>query len=272
MISKRIKKVLALALTGAMVLSFSGCSSEGGKDKAEVNSLEAIKERGKLIMGTSPDYPPFEFKDKNQDVVGSDVEIAKEIAEDLGVELEINEAQFDSLIPVLQSGKTDIIMAGMNETPDRKKEVDFSDIYYTGEAVLVINKKDVDKFKSLDNLKGKTVGAQLGSIPESIARKELKESEVISIGTVSDLVLQLKGNKMNAVIMDDIVAESYVKNNSDLTIINGIVLKGEEAGFAVATQKGQKDLMREINKTLKRLKDEGKLEKFLEEAMELNNK
>ena len=272
MISKRIKKVLALALTGAMVLSFSGCSSEGGKDKAEVNSLEAIKERGKLIMGTSPDYPPFEFKDKNQDVVGSDVEIAKEIAKDLGVELEINEAQFDSLIPVLQSGKTDIIMAGMNETPERKKEVDFSDIYYTGEAVLIINKKDADKLKSLDDLKGKTIGAQLGSIPQKIAIEQLKDSEVLPIGMVSDLMLQLKGSKMDAVIVDDSVGESYVKNNSDLMIIDGLVLKGEDAGFAIATQKGQEDLMKEINKTLKRLKDEGKLEKFLEEAVELNNK
>ena len=275
MISNKIKKLISVALVGTMAIGFVGCSSENIADKnnksEEKSSLQVIKERGKIIMGTNPDYPPFEFKDKDQQVVGSDIEIAKEIAKDLGVKLVIDEAQFDSLIPMLKSGKTDMILAGMNERPDRKKQVDFSDIYYTGEVVLVINKKDSNKIKSLSDLKGKTVGAQLGSIPESIARAKLKDSEVLPLGMVSDLVLQLKGNKMDAVIMDDIVGDAYVKNNTDLTVI-GETLQGDDAGFAVATRKGDTELMNEINKTLKRLKDEGKLQKFLEEAVELNNK
>lgn len=275
MISNKVKKFLSVALVGTMVMGFVGCSNKNDTDKSDntgaKSSLEVIKKRGKIVMGTNPDYPPFEFKDKNQNVVGSDIEIAREIAKDLGVELVIDEAQFDSLIPILKSGKIDMILAGMNETPERKKEVDFSDIYYTGEAVIVINKKDKDKIKTLSDLKGKIVGAQLGSIPETIARDNLKDSEVLPLGMIPDLVVQLKGNKMDAVIMDDIVGHAYVENNNDLILMNE-TLQGEDSGFAVATQKGHEDLMKEINKTLKRLKDEGKLEKFLEEAVELNNK
>lgn len=279
MINKKIKKMLALTLTGAMMIGFTACSpkedNNGGEQKTEPveqTSIEKIKERGKLIMGTNPDYPPFEFKDKDQNVVGSDIEIMKELAKDLGVELEINEAQFDSLIPILMSKKIDLIAAGMNETPKRKKEVDFSDVYYTGEAVLVIKKSDADKYKTIEDLKSKTIGAQLGSVPEGIAKDQLIDSEVLPLGMVSDLILQLKGSKLDAVILDDIVGKAYVENNKDLMIIEDVVLKGEDAGFAIAVQKGDKELLEQVNKTLARLKAENKLEKFLEDAIELQNK
>lgn len=292
MINKKLKKMLALTLTGAMMIGFTACSQNTetgeGEETTPKTSVEIIKQRGKLIMGTNPDYPPFEFKDKNQEVVGSDIEIMKEVAKDLGVELEINEAQFDSLIPILMSKKIDLIAAGMNETPKRKSEVDFSDIYYTGEAVLVIKKSDADKYsldkdveykdqeemieKLIEKLNGKTIGAQLGSVPEGIAKDQLKSSEILPLGMVSDLILQLKGSKLDAVILDDIVAEAYVKNNSDLIIIKDLVLTGDDAGFAIAVPKGDKELLEQVNKTLARLKSEGKLQKFLEDAIELQNK
>ena len=293
MISKKIKKVLAVALAGTMMIGFTACSSNnenenndsGDNTPTEQNSLEEIKSRGKLIMGTNPDYPPFEFKDKNQEIVGSDIEIAKELASDLGVELDIKEAQFSSLVPMVKSRKIDLAIAGMNEDPERKKQVDFSDVYYTGEAVIVIKKSDADKYK-LENseneakvveslqamLDGKTVGAQLGSVPQGIADEKLTTSEVLPLGIVSDLILQLKGSKVDAVILDDIVAKAYVENNDDLMLVEGAVLTPEDSGFAIAVPKGDTELLTEINKTLARLKEEGKLQKFLEEATELNNK
>lgn len=293
MISKKIKKVLALALAGTMMIGFTACSSDNENDKndnedntpTEQNSLEEIKSRGTLIMGTNPDYPPFEFKDKNQEIVGSDIEIAKELASDMGVELEIKEAQFSSLVPMVKTRKIDLAIAGMNEDPERKKQVDFSDVYYTGEAVIVIKKSDADKYKleNIENedkvveslqaiLDGKTVGAQLGSVPQGIADEKLTTSEVLPLGMVPDLILQLKGNKVDAVILDDIVAKAYVESNDDLMMVEGAVLTPEDSGFAIAVPKGDKELLTEINKTLARLKEEGKLQKFLEEAIELNNK
>lgn len=281
MISKKIKKMLAITLTGVMMIGFTACSSDEGEKNdggendntpTEQSSLEEIKSRGTLIMGTNPDYPPFEFKDKDQNIVGSDIEIAKEIASDLGVELDIKEAQFSSLVPMVKSRKIDIAIAGMDETPKRKEEIDFSDIYYTGEASIIINKTDKDKYQTKEDLKGATIGAQLGSVPEGIAKEQLTDAEILPLGMVSDIILQLKGNKINAVVLDDIVAKAYVENNEDLMIIEDLVLKGEDAGFAVALPKGDKELLEEINKTLARLKEENKLEKFLEEAIELSNK
>ena len=276
MISKKIKKMLALTLTGAMMIGFTACSSNtSDKDSGtstEQNSLETIKSKGKLVMGTNPDYPPFEFKNKKQEIVGSDIEIAKEIASDLGVELEIKEAQFDALVPMVKARKVDLSLAGMNETPKRKKEIDFSDIYYTGEASIVINKSDSEKYKTLEDLEGKKVGAQLGSVPADVATEKLTKSEIMPLGMVSDLILQLKGNKIDTVILDDIVAKAYVKNNDDLMVMENVVIKGDDAGFAVAIPKGDTELLEQVNKTLARLKEENKLEKFLEEAVELNNK
>lgn len=280
MISKKIKKLLALSLAGVMLFSFSACSSNDGNEnkegnntsKTEQNLVEEIKSRGELIIGTNPDYPPFEFKDKNQQIVGSDMEIAKEIASDLGVKLTIKEAQFSSLVPMVKTKKIDMAIAGMNETPDRKKEVDFSQVYYSGEAVLVIKKSDADKYKTVEDLEGKTVGAQLGSVPEGIAKAQLTKSEILPLGIVSDLVLQLKGGKLDSIVLDDIVGKTYVEKNDDLMLIEDVVLKGEDAGFAVAVSKGEEELLEEVNKTLTRLKEENKLEKFLEDAIELNNK
>ena len=110
------------------------------------------------------------------------------------------------------------------------------------------------------------------SVPKKIAKHQLKESQTLPLAMVSDLILQLKGEKVDALIMDDIVAEAYVENNDDLMIIEGAVLVSENSGFAVAVPKGDKELLVEINKTLARLESENKLQKFLEEAMELKNK
>lgn len=269
MISKKLKKILSLSIVGAMMIGFTACSSDDKQADVDVeNSLTSIQKRGKLVVGLNPDYPPFEFKDENQKVIGADIEMAKEIAKDIGAELEINEAQFASLIPMLKAGKIDMIVSGMNETEERKEEVSFSDVYYTGESVIVINKKDSDKYKTKEDLKNATIGVQLGSVPEGLAKAELTESEILPLGIVSDLMLQLKGNKLNAVVLDDIVGKAYVKSNEDLMIIEKVVLKSEDAGFAIAVPKGEDELLAEVNKTLVRLKEENKLQEFLENAIE----
>ena len=112
------------------------------------DSLEQIKKSGKLVVGTSADYPPYEFTVKEGDktkYVGIDIEIAKKLAKDLGVKLEIKNMAFDSLLVALETHKIDAIISAMNPTPERKASVDFSDVYYTGKQYMLINKKDVTK-------------------------------------------------------------------------------------------------------------------------------
>lgn len=266
MITKKLKKILSVSLVGAMMVGFTACSTDNGAGGE--NSLESIKQKGNLIIGLNPDYPPFEFKDSNQNIIGADIEMAKEIASDIGVELEMNEAKFDSLIPMLKAGKIDMIVSGMNETDERKKEVDFSDVYYTGESVIVIKKSDSEKYKTIEDLKGTTVGVQLGSVPAELAKENLTDSEILPLGVVSDLVLQLKGSKLDAVVLDDVAGKAYVKNNDSLMLMEDVTMKSDDAGFAIAVPKGETELLAEVNKTLARLKEEGKLEEFLENAID----
>ena len=123
-----IKKIFAATLVGVMALSFVGCGS-----KEEKNDLETIKEKGKVVVGMSADYAPYEFHamiDGKDKVVGFDVNLANEIAKDMGVKLEIKEMEFDPLIGALKAGQIDMIISGMNPDEKRKKQIDFSDIYY----------------------------------------------------------------------------------------------------------------------------------------------
>ena len=133
------KKIISIIITILIAFSLSGCSQ--GKASAEVSKMDKIKEKGKIVIGTSADYPPYEFHksiDGKDTIVGFDIEIAKEIAKDLGVELEIKDMKFDGLLAALQTGNIDFVAAGMNPTEDRKKNVDFSKIYYTAVQCVVI--------------------------------------------------------------------------------------------------------------------------------------
>ena len=135
-------------------------SSSNGESK---DKLTQIKEAGKLVVGMSADYAPYEYHaliDGKDQIVGFDVDIAQAIADDIGVELELKEMNFDSLCESVQLGKIDMTISGMTPKPDRTKAVDFSDIYYKAEQGFLIQASNKDKYKSLSDLEGKKVGAQ----------------------------------------------------------------------------------------------------------------
>ena len=130
-------------------------------------TMKKVQNKGVLTVGLSADYAPYEFHatvDGKDKIVGTDIDIAKKIADDIGVKLKIEEYGFDALIGALKTGKIDMIISGMSPTPERLKEVDFSDNYMTVEQKVVIRKEDKDKFNSVDSFKGLKVGAQKQSI------------------------------------------------------------------------------------------------------------
>lgn len=148
-------KLLSLVLVGMVMVSLSSCGKEV--------SVEGTNKKEKLVLGTSADYAPYEFHkeiDGKDTIVGFDIDIAKAIAEDLGVELEIKDMSFDGLLEALVTGKIDFIIAGMTPTPERAENVDFSNIYYTAVNNILINKENMDKISSLEDLKGKKIGVQ----------------------------------------------------------------------------------------------------------------
>ncbi|MCM8709492.1 ABC transporter substrate-binding protein [Clostridium sp. SYSU_GA19001] len=277
----RYLKLTALALTAVLTMGLAGCGKKQAvntdaaankePEKKVETKVDQIKKAGKIVLGTSPDYPPYEFiksVDGKETIVGFDIEIAKEIAKDLGVELEIKSMDFKGLLGALQAGNIDFVLSGMTPTEERKQSVDFSNIYYTAVQQVVVRAEDKDKIKSVDDLKGKKVGVQKGAIQEEIAANQMPNSEAKALGKISDITLALKTKKVDAAIIEGPVAKSNVNANSDLAI-SDIVLKTEEAGSAVAVKKGNKELVDEINKTLDRLMKNNTIDKLVADANSL---
>ncbi len=200
--------------------------------------------------------------------MGFDISIAKSLAEDLGVELQINDMDFDGLLIALQAGKVDMVFAGMTPTDERKQNAEFSDIYYTAQHGFIVRKGEEGNIKSIDDLKDKKIGVQKGSIQEKLANEKIPDAEKKALGKVTDLVLDLKNNKVDAILVELPVAEFNCEKNSDIALTN-VVLEDSEGGSAIAMSKGSDDLKGEINKTIQKLKDEGKIDKFVIEANEM---
>lgn len=260
MVNQKVKKFAAVIVVMIIIVASFGCS----KKTEEFSKIEKIKESGKVVVGTCADYPPYEFhKDINgkDEIVGFDIDIAKEIAKDLGVELEIKDMKFDGLLAALDSGNVDFVIAGMTPDEERKQQVDFSKIYYNAVQAVITRTEDVNNYNDAVSLKGKKVGVQKGSIQEKIANKEIPEAQTKALGKVSDLVLELKNKKVDAIIVEFPVAKAYVANNQDLSLSN-IEFTDSEGGSAVAIKKGNEGFVSKINETLDKLIKDNAIEGF----------
>ena len=271
-----LKKVLASCLALAMTFSIVACGikEDKGTSSESKTALTEIKDKGELVVGLSADYAPYEFYtmvDGKKTIVGFDVELAKEIAKDLGVKLTLKEMKFDALLGALPAGQIDMIISGMNPDEERAKVIDFSDIYYTAQHGVLVNKKDLDKYKSVEDLKSARVGAQMGSTQADIIKEKIKADNPTLLANVNNLILELKSGKIDALVTEKPVAEMAIKNNNELAL-SKIEFKDETGGNAVAVKKGEKELVEQVNKTIKRLKDSGDLDKFIVDANELASK
>lgn len=270
MLKGSLKKLIAVSLVVGSMFTFAACGSNQNTSNSgsQSQTMERIKKNGKLVLGTSADYPPYEFHksvDGKDEIVGFDVEVAKQIAKDMGVTLEIKDMKFDGLLAALDQGNVDIVAAGMTPTEERKKNVDFSKVYYNAVQTVIVKASDKDKIKSIDDLKGKKVGVQKGAIQEEIAKKQMPNSQAVALGKISDLVLALKNNRVDAVIVELPVATSNVNANKDL-VISDIKLQTEEAGSAVAVKKGSADVVSAIDKTLDKLVQDKSIDKYVTDA------
>nr|WP_052144503.1 transporter substrate-binding domain-containing protein [Halalkalibacter okhensis] len=179
----------------------------------EVDSEETEQADGEttLIMGTSADYPPYESVDlATGEIIGFDIDIAKYITEELGYSLQIEDMDFNALIPAMESGRVDFVLAGMTPTEERKENVDFSDIYY--EATNLIVSKESTNLSSLEDLEGLKVGVQLGSIQEEEADELAEEYgfEVVKLNRIPEIMQELQAGRIDAILMEDTVAEGHM--------------------------------------------------------------
>lgn len=271
MTSKSLKKLFTYAMTAFSALTLVAC---GSSETKEDTSLKDIQDKGKLVVALSPDYAPFEFKtlvDGKDTIVGADVEIAKAIGEKLGVEVEFSAMSFNNVLASLSSGKADIAISGISATEERAKTFDFSEVYYNAKNIVLVKKEDLAKYSTVDGLKDKSVGAQKGSIQEGVVTAQLPDSNLVSLTQVTEMVTELKSGKLDAVVMEEAIAQGYVTKNDDLAIAE-ITLKEDdsEPGSAVAMPKGSATLKKAIDEVIAELKTSGKIDTFIQEAYELS--
>lgn len=229
-------------------------AAEGATDAAEVTTVEP----GVLTMGTNATFPPYEYKD-GDDVVGIDAEIAQALADKLGLQLEIVDMDFDSLVASVQSGKIDMSLAGMTVTEERKQNVDFTDSYATGVQVIIV-KEDSD-IASADDLEGKLIGVQQGTTGHLYCSDDFGEDNVIPYANGATAVQALLQGKVDCVVIDQEPAKAFVEANEGLKILETAYTTED---YAAAVSKDNPELTAALNKALQELKDDGTIQEILD--------
>ena len=267
-IKQKIGALLVLGLL--LVSSFSGLVNLRPAQAAATTdpTLTAIKKRGYMVLGVSADYPPYEFHktiNGEDKIVGFDIALARQIAKDIGVELHIKEMGFDSLLGSLKTGKADMIVSAMTPTPERKKEVAFSDSYLTVGQSVVVRKDDLDKYKSVMDFKGEKVGVQKQTTQETVAKDELAGAQITSLEKVTDLILNLQQKKVAGVVVEEPVAAAYVQTNSALAL-SKVKFTNSDYDCAVAVPKDAPAYLASVNQTIRKVKKNGQFTEWRKEA------
>lgn len=252
-----MKKFLALLLAAVMTMSLiTAC---GGKDAA---GSEALAD-GVLTVGTNAEFPPFEYVDDNGEPDGFDVALIKAIGEKLGVSVEVENMEFDSLVSSI-GNKIDVAIAGMTVTDERKNSVDFSNSYY--DAVQYVIVPEGSEIATFDDLAGKAIGVQLGTTGDFIASDDVDGASVSQYNKAVDAVNDLINGRVDCVIIDKnpaLVFES--KFAGQVKAIDGAQFDFEVENYAIALPKGDAALADQINKALDELKADGTFDKLVEE-------
>ncbi|CXY87756.1 ABC transporter permease subunit [Staphylococcus aureus] len=259
--------VLGLLISSAMV--YINPTAHAEQDQ----TWEKIKERGELRVGLSADYAPMEFEhtvNGKTEYAGVDIDLAKKIAKDNNLKLKIVNMSFDSLLGALKTGKIDIIISGMTSTPERKKQVDFSDSYMMTKNIMLVKKDKVNEYKDIKDFNNKKVGAQKGTEQEKIAQTEIENASITSLSRLPDVILALKSGKVEGAVVEKTVAEAYLKQNPKLGISN-VKFNEEEKDTVIAVPKDSPKLLSQINKTIKEVKDKGLIDKYMTNAANAMN-
>ena len=262
--------VAALALTAcggssstASSVASSAASSEAASTSAAAGELTTV-EAGKLTMATNATFPPYEMTTDSGDIEGIDVDTAKAIAEKLGLELQIDDMDFDAALLSVQQGKADIVMAGVTVTDERKAVMDFSDSYATGiQSIIVPEGSDI---ASPDDLAGKKIGTQRGTTGYIYCSDDFGDSNVVAYDDGLTAVQALKNGQVDAVVIDNAPAQEFVAANPGLKVLD---TSYAEEDYAIGMAKGSA-LEDAVNKALEELKADGTLQAIVDKYINAN--
>ncbi|HWR24283.1 MAG TPA: transporter substrate-binding domain-containing protein [Feifaniaceae bacterium] len=253
------KAYKAIALTLAILLgafAFAACAPAA----SETPNIDKIKKAGKLVILTSSGFAPFEYLGASNEVVGVDMDIAKAVADELGVALEVVDMDFDGIVPAVQSGKGDLGAAGITANDERRQSVDFS-INYVDAAQVIIVPEGSD-IKSAADLAGKNVGVQMGTTGDTYVTDEVGAGQVLRYKTGPDAGVELANGKIDAVVIDELPAKQIAEANKGLVVLEEPLT---EEQYAIALKKDSPDLKSVVDKVVQKLLDDGTVAKLIEE-------
>ena len=255
--------MLSMVLAGSMLLTACGGGStqaaeDTGSDTQQSETAENT-EGGVLRMGTNATFPPYEYVDENNEVAGIDADIAAAIADKLGMELEITDMAFDSLIPALQSDTIDIVLAGMTVDPERAESVNFTDSYATGVQVIIV--PEGSDIASPDDLEGKNIGVQTGTTGDLYCTDDYGQEFVKQFDNGPLAVAALLNGQVDCVVIDNEPAKNYVAANEGLKILDTAFANED---YAAALAKEDTELYEQVNAAIQELKEDGTIASIIE--------
>ncbi len=273
---KYAHKAALAALMAAGAFGLAGCGGDKAADSqpaaqsaSQGNLMQRIKEKGTLVVGTASGFPPYEFLDTSKSdktVVGIDIALAQKIADKLGVKLVVQDMNFSALLSSIAADKIDIAISAINATEERKKAVDFSESYMHSPHILLIRKEDAGKYKTLEDFRGKTIGAQKATLQEDLARTQIPEAKVVALDRIPDILIELDHGKLDAVASQGVVAKQYLIMNPELAD-SGVKFENVRSSSCVAIPKGNEDLVKLVNEVIEENKDN--IPNWIEEYSEL---
>ena len=260
-----MKKIFALLLAVVMTLSLAAC---GEKEEVAASKLDQIKAAGKIVLGTSADYPPCEFHteiDGKDTIVGYDISLAQYIADDLGVELEVVDMAFDGLCISLSKGDFDMVISGMSNTPERAQAVDFTEPYFLSEQIVLVRADEADQYNTTDDLAGKTIAYQSGTIQEGILKELGYLDNAIALTNAQNVVMELKEGKVDVAYIDYMPSLAFDSVNDDL-VSKDIGIPLDSDGQCIAVQKGDAEFVEYLNGIVAEVLESGKMDQFIADA------
>lgn len=249
-----------LIIVSMILIIFTGCSNKN-KDNDKDRSWQNIKDKKIFVVGLDDSFPPMGFKDEDQKIVGYDIDLAKEAAKRMNVNVEFKAVEWDGVILSLKNKEIDVIWNGLSMTEDRKKYIEFSKPYLENRQIIMVNEKS--NIENLSDLKNKIIGMQMGSTAESALKsnenfeKSLKEVRKYSNNV--EAFMDLKANRLEAVVVDEIVARYYMKKQKGFKIIKDDL--GKES-YGVGLRKEDKEFLNKLNSALDDMKKDKTIDKI----------
>ncbi|KMO87606.1 hypothetical protein AB840_01500 [Megasphaera cerevisiae DSM 20462] len=275
---KMTKRIICAMMASLAVLAAAGCGSSSSSAPAgsKESALEAIKKKGEITVAIETNYPPYDFVDiskPGKTMTGIDVALSEAIGKKLGVKVKMVDSNFTALLASVNSGKVDLGMSGMVATAERAKTMDFSDPYINSKYIVIVRKADADKFSTLESFgEGTKIGVQKSSTAIPVVEKELPKARQVVLDQIPDLLLELKQNKIDGFVVDEVIAQQYLLTNPDITI-SKLAFTSSEAKMDTIVSAGKlrdnTELMKIVNEVIKEARDSGDVQGWVKKYSEL---